>query len=61
MPFYKISYKGFSIVEADTPEEAEENLHNYLSEYDEEETTEIKELPDDWELTINITHERNLT
>lgn len=54
MPFYKISYKGFSIVEADTPEEAEENLHNYLSEYDEEETTEIKELPDDWELTMNF-------
>ena len=59
MPFYKISYKGFSIVEADTPEEAVENLHNYLSEYDEEETTEIKELPDDLELTINMTDERS--
>ena len=44
MPLYRVDYKGFALIEADTPEEALENLHQYGTEYDEEEITEVSEI-----------------
>ena len=44
MSFYKVEYQGFAIIEADSPEEAEQNVHEYCAIYEEEEITKITKI-----------------
>ena len=44
MPFFKVHYQGFVIIETDSIEETKEDLHEYLSIYEEEEITKTEEM-----------------
>ena len=43
-PLYRVDYKGFALIEGDTPEQALEILHQDGSDQCEEEITEISEI-----------------
>ncbi len=44
MPFYKVKYKGFVVIESESIEEALEEIHEYHSIYDEEEIVSAEEM-----------------
>ena len=52
IPLYRVDYKGYALLEADSAEEALENLHQYGAKYDEEEITEVSEI--DFEEKVHL-------